>query len=126
MSTHITATELADAAEGLLSSERTAEIEAHLAACETCTRAATGIASVARELAQAPSEQMPADVVERLSAIVAAESKRRASGQQAEEHQRRQAEHAKRHTLGTFGENPLTKRHPAPLADHTPRPHRTV
>lgn len=126
MSSHITATELADAAEGLLPSDRAAEIEAHLAACETCTETASSIASVAQLLAGAPEERMPADVADRLSAIVAAESRRRSTGQQAEEHRRRQAEHAKRHTLGTFGDNSPTKRHTGiPEVDGTRLPHHT-
>ena len=111
MTSHFSAAELAGAAEGLLAPQRSAELAAHLADCPICTRLADQVAAVSDTLAAEPPQQMPDDVAARLHQVVAAESDRRSSGEAGADAERRQAEHAKRLTLGSFGTNTPTKRH---------------
>lgn len=77
MSEHIAVDELADAAAGLLGPERARRIDAHVAGCATCTDRAAALAHVAATLAAAPQPPVPAEVVTRLDAVLAAESTRR-------------------------------------------------
>lgn len=74
---HIDIDELADAAEGLVSGDRAAEIEQHLAGCPDCTANADALNEVHRLLADAPVEVMPDDVFARLQGTLAEEQRQR-------------------------------------------------
>lgn len=125
MSTHFTADELSAAAEGLLTGDQAAEIDRHVASCSECTAAAVLLGTVRAalaDLAHADTAPMPAAVADRLDAAMAAESDRRASGEAAADLARKQAEHAKRLSTGSFGENTPTKRHTGIPAVDGPTP----
>lgn len=118
MSTHLTADVLAAATEGGLSPEQAAEIDRHVASCSDCSAsladtvaALDTVRHALADLSVPDHATMPAAVHAWLDAAVAAESARRASGEAAVELARMQAEHAKRLTTGSFGENSPTKRH---------------
>lgn len=64
---------LADLAEGLLDEELSISAEAHLADCADCRIRATELADLSRVLADAPAPPMPAHLVDRLDAAIAAE-----------------------------------------------------
>src|SRR5690606_251245 len=74
---HIDIDELADAAEGLVSGDRAAEIAQHLAGCPDCTANADALNEVHRLLADAPVEVMPDDVFARLQGTLAEEQRQR-------------------------------------------------
>jgi len=109
VSTHYTADELADAAAGVLTPDQTAEVDRHVVSCPDCS----GVAAVqtVRSLLAEDAAPMPDQVFARLDAAVTAEAGRRSSGEAAVELATRQAEHAKRLSTGTFGQNAPTKRH---------------
>lgn len=68
---HPSIDELADAAEDLVAADRGAEIGAHLEGCAPCREQAAALAAVTATLASEPAPQMPAQVAERLRAVVA-------------------------------------------------------
>lgn len=111
MSTHPTAEDLADAAAGVLTPEHGVEVDRHVASCPDCATAAHQLRIVRSVLADSTSTPMPTEVVQRLDATLLAESARRASGEADRDLAQRQAEHAKRLSLGSFGDNVPTKRH---------------
>ena len=78
MSRHVRTEVLAQFREGTLRPRRAARIEAHLARCDRCAAADAGLAGVSVLLAGAGPAPMPDQVIERLSAVLAAESARRA------------------------------------------------
>ena len=78
MSRHVRTEVLAQFREGTLRPRRAARIEAHLARCDRCAAADAGLAGVSVLLAGAGPAPMPDQVTERLSAVLAAESARRA------------------------------------------------
>lgn len=111
MSTHPTAEDLADAAAGVLTADHEAEVDRHVASCPSCATIADRLRVVRAVLADTGSTPMPTDVVRRLDVAMLAESARRSSGEADRDLARRQAEHAKRLSLGSFGDNAPTKRH---------------
>ncbi|GAB3917390.1 hypothetical protein GCM10011575_31860 [Microlunatus endophyticus] len=78
---HIGLEELADRSEDLLSPERTAEIDAHLAGCDQCRSDAAALAEVQGLLADAPATSMPDDVFARLQETIEDQQRGRASEQ---------------------------------------------
>ncbi len=79
MSRHVRTEVLARFREGTLRPRRAARIEAHLARCDRCAAADAGLAGVSVLLASAGPAPMPDQVTDRLSAVLAAESARRAT-----------------------------------------------
>jgi hypothetical protein len=77
---HIDIDELADAAEGILSPDRAAEIEDHLTVCGQCRDNAQALAGVQDLLSTAPVESMPDEVFARLQASLAEEQLHREGG----------------------------------------------
>jgi anti-sigma factor RsiW len=71
---HLDYEELADFAEGILDDARATSTEDHLAHCDDCRRRAAEVAEVSRVLARAPTPPMPAHLVDRLDAALAAEA----------------------------------------------------
>ena len=71
---HLDYEALADLAEGILDDATATSAEEHLAQCAQCRDRATEVAEVSRVLAEAPTPPMPADLVERLDAAIAAEA----------------------------------------------------
>lgn len=71
---HLDYDKLADLAEGLLDDDAAASAERHLTGCDDCRSRAAEVAEVSRVLAAAPTPPMPADLVERLDAAIAAEA----------------------------------------------------
>jgi predicted anti-sigma-YlaC factor YlaD len=71
---HLDYEELADFAEGILDDDRATSTEEHLAYCDDCRRRAAEVAEVSRVLARAPTPPMPAHLVDRLDAALAAEA----------------------------------------------------
>ena len=74
---HIDLDELADAGEGLLSAERTSEVDAHLAACGECRGRADELAGVSQQLAHAATASMPDAVFAQLQRALTDEQTRR-------------------------------------------------
>ena len=64
---HIDFDELAELDEGLLTPERAADVQAHLAGCAECRSRVDAIASTKRALAALPTEPMPEAVQARLN-----------------------------------------------------------
>jgi len=95
---HLSQREVAALAQGTLPAERLD----HVAECDTC---AAHLDMVAAALAELPAPAMPDDVATRLDAVLADESRRRTSGAAEREDRLAQAAHAKRLSLGTFGDN---------------------
>ena len=93
MTDHPTLDELADAAEDLLSPERAAAIEAHLASCADCRARAASLRTVTAELGAVPATTMPPDVAQRLNRVLVAESAHR------------DRPRSTKVTLGNFGAN---------------------
>ena len=71
---HLDYEALADFAEGILDDATATSTEEHLAHCDDCRRRAAEVAEVSRVLARAPTPQMPAHLVDRLDAALAAEA----------------------------------------------------
>ena len=71
---HLDYEALADFAEGILDDATATSAEAHLADCDDCRRRAAEVAEVSRVLARAPTPPMPAHLVDRLDAALAAEA----------------------------------------------------
>lgn len=71
---HLDHEALADLAEGILDEATATSAEAHLAGCAVCRDRAAEVAEVSRVLAEAPMPPMPADLMERLDAAIAAEA----------------------------------------------------
>jgi anti-sigma factor RsiW len=71
---HLDHEALADFAEGILDEDTATSTEEHLAACDDCRRRAAEVAEVSRVLARAPMPPMPAHLVDRLDAAIAAEA----------------------------------------------------
>lgn len=71
---HLDYDALADFAEGILDEATATSAEEHLAHCDDCRRRAAEVAEVSRVLARAPTPPMPADLVARLDAALAAEA----------------------------------------------------
>jgi hypothetical protein len=65
---------LADLAEGLLDEAKARSAQEHLAGCAECGDRAAELAEVSRVLAEAPVPPMPAHLVDRLDAALAAEA----------------------------------------------------
>jgi hypothetical protein len=83
---HLDYDALADLAEGILDEATATSAEQHLAQCTECRDRATEVAEVSRVLAEAPTPPMPAHLVERLDAAIAAEA---AAGVPVHRHARR-------------------------------------
>jgi hypothetical protein len=71
---HLDYEALADFAEGILDDATATSAEAHLADCADCRMRAAEVAEVSRVLADAPIPPMPAHLVDRLDAAIAAEA----------------------------------------------------
>jgi predicted anti-sigma-YlaC factor YlaD len=71
---HLDYEALADFAEGILDDATATSTEEHLAHCDDCRRRAAEVAEVSRVLARAPTPPMPAHLVDRLDAALAAEA----------------------------------------------------
>jgi hypothetical protein len=71
---HLDYEALADFAEGILDDATAASTQEHLAHCDDCRRRAAEVAEVSRVLARAPTPPMPAHLVDRLDAVLAAEA----------------------------------------------------
>lgn len=71
---HLDYDALADLAEGILDDATATGAEQHLAECAECRDRAAEVAEVSRVLAEAPTPPMPAHLVERLDAAIAAEA----------------------------------------------------
>jgi len=71
---HLDYEALADFAEGILDDATATSTEQHLAHCDDCRRRAAEVAEVSRVLARAPTPPMPAHLVDRLDAALAAEA----------------------------------------------------
>lgn len=71
---HLDYEALADFAEGILDEATATSAERHLADCADCRDRAAEVAEVSRVLADAPLPPMPAHLVERLDAALAAEA----------------------------------------------------
>lgn len=71
---HLDYEALADFAEGILDDATATSAEEHLARCDDCRRRAAEVADVSRVLARAPTPPMPAHLVDRLDAAIAAEA----------------------------------------------------
>jgi hypothetical protein len=71
---HLDYEALADFAEGILDDATATSTEEHLAHCDDCRRRAAEVAEVSRVLARAPTPPMPAHLVARLDAALAAEA----------------------------------------------------
>jgi anti-sigma factor RsiW len=71
---HLDYEALADFAEGILDDDTATSTEEHLAGCDDCRRRAAEVAEVSRVLARAPTPPMPAHLVDRLDAALAAEA----------------------------------------------------
>ncbi|MGH3373327.1 MAG: anti-sigma factor family protein [Actinoallomurus sp.] len=71
---HLDYEALADFAEGILDDATATSTEEHLAHCDDCRRRAAEVAEVSRVLARAPTPPMPAHLVDRLDAVLAAEA----------------------------------------------------
>lgn len=83
---HLDHEALADFAEGILDDATATTAEEHLADCADCRKRAAEVAEVSRVLAEAPTPPMPAHLVDRLDAAIAAEA---ASHVPAHRHARR-------------------------------------
>lgn len=75
---HLSTEVVSDLLEGLLSEPDRVAAEAHLASCAECTEVAEGLVRVRDVLRSAPPPPMPADIAERLTAVIAVESAERA------------------------------------------------
>lgn len=115
---HLNADELTALADGTLAADRVD----HLAACDSC---AEHLSAVATTLSAVPVPTMPVAVAARLDAVIAAESRRRASGEATVDEAQQQASHAKRLSLGTFGDNSPRKELAAKLTPARPVRSRT-
>jgi hypothetical protein len=71
---HLDYEALADFAEGILDEAEATSTEEHLAHCDGCRRRAAEVAEVTRLLARAPMPPMPAHLIDRLDAALAAEA----------------------------------------------------
>jgi hypothetical protein len=71
---HLDYEALADFAEGILDDATATSAERHLAHCDDCRRRAAEVAEVSCVLARAPTPPMPAHLVDRLDAALAAEA----------------------------------------------------
>jgi hypothetical protein len=71
---HLSLDELAEFDEGLLTPERTSEVQAHLADCAQCRARLDSITSTRNLLGGLPPEQMPADVTARIDQALAGAS----------------------------------------------------
>lgn len=69
--------ELADLDEGLLSSNRAAELETHVAGCARCTDVHATVRAVTIRLAELPAPALPAAVGARIDAALADEARHR-------------------------------------------------
>jgi anti-sigma factor RsiW len=101
---HLSIDELADAAEGLLDTQRAAFVESHLADCAECRANWETLREVTATLGADICPPMPDAVAHRLSEVIAAESSHRAVGP-ANGHGNGQSSSTwqPRPTLGTFG-----------------------
>jgi hypothetical protein len=77
---HVSAEAMADFRAGLLPARKAAAISAHLSTCRQCAELDEQLASVTSLLAAAPGPAMPAELVARLDAALAAEVAARAAG----------------------------------------------
>jgi hypothetical protein len=77
---HVSAEAMADFRAGLLPARKAAAITAHLSACPRCAELDEQLASVTSLLAATPAPPMPAELVARLDAVLAAEAAARAAG----------------------------------------------
>lgn len=107
---------LSDAAADLLSASEAQRVKDHLEACAECRDVAVALADACLALQSLPAPPMPDAVFARLSAVLQAESERRATGVARAEEDAEIAEAAKRTDLGTFGQNPTIGKQ-VPIAD---------
>jgi len=73
-SAHVDVSVLAELSAGTIGGRRAARLHAHLAGCQRCARASTGLSQVSALLASVPSPAMPAAVTRRLGAAIAEEA----------------------------------------------------
>jgi anti-sigma factor RsiW len=66
---HLSVDELADAAEGLLNSERAAFAESHIAGCPDCQAQSEALREVTASLRAEPVPPMPREVFRRLNDV---------------------------------------------------------
>lgn len=97
---------IADAAEDLLTAEQADQVALHLDRCADCAALAAALTEACEMVADSPAPPMPDAVFDRLTAVVRAESQRRASGAAKAEAEADAAAAVRRTALGTFGENP--------------------
>lgn len=107
---------LADATAELLSAQEAAAVRDHLTDCDACRTLVDELHAAAGALQDLPAPPMPQAVLDRLTAVVRAESERRAIGVFEAEAQAEIIEAAKRTALGTFGQNPPVGK-TVPVAD---------
>lgn len=107
---------LSDAAADMLSDTESQRVQAHLDSCAECREVAVALADACTALQSLPAPPMPDAVFARLTAVVRAESERRATGVARAEEDAEIAEAAKRTDLGTFGQNPTIGKQ-VPIAD---------
>lgn len=103
---HVSIDTLADAAEDLLDPQDAARVRTHVASCTECTEAAESLRAASAAIRDLPAPPMPSAVFDRLTAVVRAESERRATGIARAEEEAEKAEAFRRTDLGSFGQNP--------------------
>ncbi|HEY3687958.1 MAG TPA: zf-HC2 domain-containing protein [Streptosporangiaceae bacterium] len=80
MTEHIDIEVLADHSEGLLSTEESARVAAHLAECERCAEEYAALGDVSAVLSALPPPAMPSGVATRIEAAITAEAEARQQG----------------------------------------------
>ncbi|MGW4566096.1 anti-sigma factor family protein [Streptomyces sp. NPDC004561] len=84
---HPDVAEISDLTEGLLSPDRSTDIQRHLGACELCADVHASLEEIRGLLGATPGpERMPVDVAQRIDAALAAEALISASGQDSASH----------------------------------------
>lgn len=102
---HVSIDELSDAAEQLLTADEASRVAQHVTECSHCAELAAALTDACALLRDEPAPPMPEAVFDRLSAVVRAESERRASGAAQAEDDAERAARAKR-AVGNFGAHP--------------------
>ncbi|MDO5681586.1 MAG: zf-HC2 domain-containing protein [Propionibacteriaceae bacterium] len=109
---------LADADEELLTAVEQARVDAHLRDCAECRELAQELTDATAAVRELSAPAMPADVLERLTNAVRAESERRATGIAAAEEEAGIADASKRTDIGSFRQNPLMGKTLSPEQAH--------
>lgn len=106
---HPSVDELADAAEGLLDTERDREVVDHLGECASCRETFVALAEVSRVLAETPVPVMPAAVASRLGTVITAEASQLTIAREVSPAAAAPQTPWRRRSLGSFG-GPTSKR----------------